>query len=192
MSDLNKAIKIVNEGGIIIYPTDTAFGMGCRIDDEKAIKKIYEIRKRPKEKAMPVLFDSVDQVKDYILPFDEKVENLMKKYWPGALTLVLPSRLEKVPEVVRGGKNTLGIRIPDHELTLALIKGVGVPIIGTSANFAGEKTPFGLQGLDKGLIKLVDFVLEGKTKGGMRSSTVVDCSVLPFQIIRQGDIAPDL
>lgn len=191
MNDLNQAIKIIKQGGVGIFPTDTAFGMGCRVDRKDSIEKLFEIRKRPKEKAMPVLFDSIERVKNFVKPFDPSIGRLMEKYWPGALTIILPCREEMIPEMVRGYGKTLGVRIPDHALTLELIRGVGVPIIGTSANFAGEKTPFRLEDLDKKLIKLVDFVLEGKTKG-RSASTVVDCSKIPWEIVRQGDIKIDL
>lgn len=191
MKELDQAIKIVRNGGIIIYPTDTAFGIGCRLGDEKAIERLFKIRKRPIEKAMPVLFSSISQVKNYV-EVPKKVEKMMIKYWPGALTLVLECKPEKVPSLVMGGGKTLGVRIPNHDTALDLIKGVSAPIIGTSANFAGEKTPFSLKGLDKSLIKLVDFVLEGKTRGVNKSSTVVDCTTIPWKIIRQGDVVPDL
>ena len=191
MSDLERVIKIIKQGGIVIFPTDTAFGIGCRIDNEESVNRLFEIRKRPKEKAMPVLFDSIDRVKEYLLPFDVKIEALMQRFWPGALTIILPCKTEKVPDLVRGGGKTLGVRIPDHDLVLGLIKGANVPIIGSSANFSGEETPFSLGVLDKRLIKLVDFVLEGESRG-KRASTVINCTKSPWEIVRQGDVRPDL
>lgn len=191
MNDLKKAISIIKNGGIVIFPTDTAFGIGCRIDSEQALEKLFKIRKRSFDKAVPVLFDSVEMVNDYVVAYDEKVQKLMEKYWPGALTIILECNLKKVPDLVRGGGNTLGVRIPNNKTTVELIKGVGVPVVGTSANFSGQKTPFSLEGLDKELIKLVDFVLEGEIQGN-RASTVIDCTKQPWNIIRQGDIVPDL
>lgn len=193
MNDLDQAIEIVKQGGIVIFPTDTAFGIGCRVDREDSVKKLFEIRKRPEEKAMPVLFDSTKRVKEFVLPFDHDIEGLMNKYWPGALTIILECDIDRVPSLLRGGGKTLGVRVPDHEVILRLIEGVGVPIMGTSANFAGEKTPFSLRGLDKRLIKLVDFVLEGKTNGRRCTSTVIDVTRKPWNIIRQGSVfLPDL
>ena len=106
MEELNKAIEIIKQGGIVIYPTDTAFGIGCRVDSEESLNRLFEIRKRPETKAMPVLFDSISQVKDYVLPFDSDVESLMNKHWPGALTIVLPCKTEKVPSSVKDKFNT--------------------------------------------------------------------------------------
>jgi len=192
MNDLEQAIKIIKRGGIVIFPTDTAFGIGCSLENEDAIKRIFEIRKRPEEKPMPVLFDSRMRVKEYLLPINSRIDVLMEKYWPGALTLVLECKTERVPSLIRGGGKTLGIRVPDHELTLGLIRGADVPIVGSSANFSGEKTPFALVEVDKSLIKLVDFVLEGKTRGRRSASTVIDCTKSPWQIIRQGEVVIDL
>ncbi len=193
MNELDEAIKIIKQGGIVIFPTDTAFGIGCRVDSEKSIERLFEIRKRPIDKAMPVLFDSIDRVREFVSPFESSTEAIMEKYWPGALTIILDCNETKVPSQVRGGERTLGVRIPDHKLIIDLIKGSNIPITGSSANFAGEKTPFSFEGLDKSLVKLVDFVLEGKTKGSELSSTVVNVTQNPWKIVRQGSVVlPDL
>src|SRR5690348_11073893 len=96
-----KAITILQQGGVIIFPTDTAFGIGCRIDNETAIRRIASIKKRPEGKAMPVLVSSLKMAEPYLQPVSsEVIEQLIKPYWPGALTIVLPCRTEKVPELV--------------------------------------------------------------------------------------------
>lgn len=187
----DEAVKAIKEGGIIIYPTDTAFGIGCRIDNKTAVKRLFEARKRPKEKAVPVLFDSIDQVKEYVLPFDRKVKDLMEKYWPGALTIVLKCKVSKVSSLVRGGGDTLGVRVPSYKPLRDLIKTVGVPIVGTSANFAGNPTPFTIDEIDKELIKKVEGVLEldtSKINTLSQTSTIIDCTQEPWKILRQGAI----
>lgn len=192
MNEIEQAIAIIKQGGIVIFPTDTAFGIGCRIDNEIAIERLFNIRKRPNIMATPVLFDSIERVRKYALSFDSKVEQLMIDHWPGALTVVLKCQTSKVPSLVRGGRETLGVRIPDHEIVRQLIRGADVPILGPSANFHGGKTPYDFKTLDKRLIKLVDFVLEGNTKGKRVPSTVVDCTRRPWKIIRQGEVVLDL
>ena len=112
---------------------------------------------------------------------------MIAKYWPGALTIVIPCIKEKVPELVRGKGNNLGVRMPDHEVALEIIKGVGVPLLGPSANFHGEVTPFIFEELDTELIKLVDYVVPGECRS-KQASTVIDCSVTPWKILRQGVI----
>ncbi len=186
--NIDEAVKVIREGGIVIYPTDTAYGIGCRVDDEKAVERLFEMRKRPPQQATPVLFDSKERVKDYVLPFDAKAEDLMDKYWPGALTLVLDCRVEEVPDMVRGGGRTLGVRMPDHSVPLSLISGANIPILGPSANFHGEPTPYEFAALDKELLKLADYYLEGRTNGLGTTSTVVDVTKEPWKIIRQGAV----
>lgn len=185
---IQKAIEIIKEGGVVIFPTDTAFGVGCRMDDEKAVKRLFNIRKRPKEQATPVLVSSIKMAQNYLEPIPLNVRDLMKQYWSGALTIVLPCKTEKVPSLVRGGGKTLGVRMPNHKVALEIIEGVEVPILGPSANFHGEKTPYTFSDLDPELIKLVDFVVPGETSSLKQPSTIIDCLVKPWKILRQGAI----
>lgn len=187
MNEIQKGIEILKNGGIVIFPTDTAFGIGCRIDKESSIEKLFEIRNRPKTQAVPVLFDSTKMLEDYVEEIPEQVQNLMQKYWPGALTIVLPCKTDKVPALVRGGGLTLGVRVPNNRIVLELIKGVRAPILGPSANLHGKETPYRFEDLDPDLVRLTDFVIEGETSEG-NVSTVIDCSVKPWKILRQGAV----
>lgn len=185
---IKKAIEILKNGGIVIFPTDTAFGIGCRIDDKKAIERLFKIRKRPEDQATPVLVDTLKMAQDFLLPIPKKVVDLLiKPYWPGALTIILPCRIEKVPSLVRGKGNNLGVRIPNHSVAQAIIKGVGVPMLGPSANFHGEKTPYKFEDLNPELISLADYVVPGKCSV-CQTSTVIDCSFEPWRILRKGAV----
>ncbi len=186
--DLKKAIEILKKGGVVIFPTDTAFGIGARIDKKEAVEKLIKIRGRRKLKPFPVLVGSIKMAKIYLKPVDKDVERkLMNKYWPGGLTIVLPCLKEKINPLIRGKNDTLGVRIPNHKQILNLIKGVGVPLIGSSANFSNDKTPFSLKEVDKRLIRSADFVLNGKCLN-KRQSTVINCSKKPWKILRQGAV----
>lgn len=186
--DIREAIRILEDGGIVIFPTDTAFGIGCRIDREEAVRRLFSLRRRPESKASPVLVSSLEMAQGYLEPIPKDVkEKLIEKYWPGALTIVLPCKKEKISDLVRGGGDTLGVRMPDHSIALELIKGTGVPILGSSANFAGGKTPYYFEDLDTELVKLVDFVVPGECKI-KEPSTVIDCTVEPWKVLRQGAI----
>lgn len=190
--DVNKAVQILQDGGIVIFPTDTAFGIGCRIDDQDAVKRLFTIRKRPENKATPVLVSSLHMAQEYLQPIPKNVvDQLVTPYWPGALTIVLSCIDAKVPTLVRGGTSTLGVRVPDHLTTLALINGVGVPILGTSANFAGEQTPYTFDSLDKELIKMVDGVVPGSCHV-KKASTVIDATASPWKVLRQGAVAIEM
>jgi L-threonylcarbamoyladenylate synthase len=182
---IKKAVQILKEGGVVIFPTDTAFGIGCRVDDEEAVKKVFSIRKRPTTQAVPVLCSSVEMVKEYVTDFPEKVRSLIDRYWPGALTVILPAQLEKTPSLVRGGGITIGTRIPNHASTLEMIRGLNVPIIGPSANFHGDPTPYEMADIDPRLYNLVDYIVPGVCSV-KKESTVIDCSEEKFKIIRKG------
>ncbi len=187
-NSISEAIRILKEGGIVIFPTDTAFAIGCRIDREDSIERLFRLRKRPFTQATPVLCSSLAMVEEYVAEIPPDVrEKLIKPYWPGALTIVLPAKIEKVPPLVRGGGVTIGVRIPDHEITRRLIEGVGVPLLGPSANFHGKPTPFKLAEIDPQLYSLVDYILPGVCKKS-EVSTVIDCSVLPWKILREGAV----
>lgn len=185
--ELQLATEIVKNGGIIIFPTDTAFGVGCKMDDSKAVKRLFKIRQRPKIQATPVLVDSMEMAQKYLQPISEEVKNLMQKYWPGALTIILQCRTELVPSAVRGGGQTLGVRMPNHEIPLSIINSIGVPILGPSANFHGAPTPYKFADLDQEFTKLVDGVIPDECSVGM-ASTIIDCSVRPWKIVRQGKV----
>lgn len=188
MSNLDKAIEIFNQGGIVVFPTDTVWGIGCRLDKPESIEKLFEIRKRPLEKAVPVLVSSIEQAKKYYDNLPIEIEDkLLKRFWPGGLTVIYKCKTDLIPHRVRGGGNTIGLRMPNNQNLLYLINNVGVPVLGPSANFSGDPTPTAFSKLNPELIKLVDFVLEGEC-GGNKASTVVDCTVEPWNIIRQGAV----
>jgi L-threonylcarbamoyladenylate synthase len=172
---------------IIIFPTDTAFGIGCRIDNHAAVDRLFTIRRRPIEQAMPILVSSIEMALTYYLDPSNVVRRLMKTYWPGALTIVAPCKENLIYSPIRGGGKTIGLRMPNHPAILKIIEEVGVPILGPSANFHGDPTPYSLSDLNPELLKLVDRVIPGECSV-KQASTVVDCSVEPYKILRQGAI----
>lgn len=191
MDDMQKAARIIKDGGIVIFPTDTAFGIGCCVDDADAVKRLFTLRRRDPHKATPVLASSLEMLEPYIEPVDnEVIEKLIKPFWPGGLTIVLKCKEEKIPEMVRNG-NTLGVRVPNHLTTLELLNTVGLPIIGTSANFAGGQTPYCFEDLDPELVQLVDYVLPGETFT-KEASTVINVTQKPWQILRQGAVQVEM
>lgn len=185
--NVNKAIEIVKNGGIIIFPTDTAFGIGCRIDNRQAVDKLFAIRRRPLEQAMPVLVSSPDMALAYYDSPSDVVRRLMKDHWPGGLTIIDTCKKDLIYSPIRGGGDTVGMRMPNHPAILQIIKGVGVPILGPSANFHGDPTPYSTEDLNPALTKLVDYVVYGECTV-KQASTVVDCSINPYKIIRQGAV----
>ncbi len=165
---MKKALAVLKAGGVIAFPTDTVFGIGALLSKPKAIRKIYKIKKRPLSKPLQVLIASFEQARE-LGEFSEKAWQFAKKVWPGPYTLVV-YKTRKVPELITGGTNKVGLRIPAHRTLLKLIRTVG-PIVATSANQAGEKPALTTREV---LVK-VDYALPGKVKSG-RASKVIDVS----------------
>ena len=186
-NDIQQAIKVVRAGGVIIYPTDTAFGIGCRIDNHEVVDRLFKIRRRPVTQAMPVLVSSMDMALAYFDSPSDIVRRMMEQHWPGALTIVAHYKKDLIYSPICAGGATVGLRMPNHDIPIKIIEAVGVPILGPSANFHGEPTPYRFEDLDRELVKLVDYVVTGKCLI-KQASTVVDCSVEPYKIIRQGAV----
>lgn len=180
---VEKTIQVLKNGGVVIFPTDTVFGIGARIDHEQAVERIFMLKKRSVTQAVPILVSSITMAKAYA-EVSPEVERLMARYWPGGLTIILPAK-KNVPTSITGGTHTVGLREPNHHVLCNIIEKLGVPIIGTSANLHGEPSPTSVSELDPRLTPLVDYILPGEC-GGKKSSTILDCTRLPWKVIRQG------
>lgn len=187
-TDIKNAVSALKNGGIVIFPTDTVYGIGCRIDDQDAVNRLYKIRSRPHSQASPVLASNLSMLDPYIAPLSQEIiEKLVTPYWAGALTIVVRCKPNKVISAVRGGTDTIGVRVPNHLITLEIINGLGVPIIGTSANLRGGRTPLSVEDLDYTLIQQADYVVPGKCYK-KEASTIVDVTHKPWKVLRQGAI----
>ncbi len=177
MSDIQKAAKILSIGGVIVFPTDTVYGIGAVFDNDKAQERIYKIKGTPKRQKFPILVSSLKQVEN-IAEVGPKARELIEKYWPGALTIVLKSKDKK---------EKLGFRRPNSKIVEELINLCNKPIVGTSANIHGKKTPESFEQLDEKIIRAADFVIKGKCRL-MKESTVVDASSSTLKVLRVGAI----
>jgi L-threonylcarbamoyladenylate synthase len=184
---VQRAIEVVRQGGIIIYPTDTAFGIGCRMDSTKSVDRLFSIRKRPRSQATPVLVSSREMALSYFDTPSDVVRRFMESYWPGPLTIVAPCNINSIYSPIRGNGPSIGLRMPNHPVPVGIIDAVKIPLLGPSANFHGDPTPFRFEDLNPALTTLVDYVVPGICSV-QSASTVVDCSVSPYHIIRQGAV----
>lgn len=187
-SDEHQAIiDRIQSGQVFVYPTDTAYGLGSSIRNENAVHRIFELKDRSPEKTVPVLTTSVKARE--MVTTDEPEERAMKIFWPGGLTLVLDVTIpqEYPPGLVRDG--TMALRAPGRD-DLREVLAASPPIIGTSANPSGAKTPYERNQLDPGLLSKVDFRVEGEA-GGNESSTVAewDQSTKEWIIHRRGPVS---
>ncbi len=183
---LRKAVDIIKKGGLVIFPTDTVYGLGCNPFNEKALGRLFQVKKRVSNKPVPILVSSLKKAEE-IAEFSSFAKKIASQYWPGALTLVLPAK-PKVPPSLLGRGDSVGIRIPNHQLTLLLIRGVGGYLIGTSANLSGRKPACTSEEAGEQLGEKVDMILDGGRCPIGNSSTVVDVISSPPRILRQGTL----
>lgn len=188
---LEEAARVIGEGGVIVFPTDTVFGVGCRFDDKAAVERLYEIKNKPKDEPLPILIGERYDLEKLSCQISREAQLLMDRFWPGGLTVILPCSSPKIPSVLFGKNGGVGFRLPNHPQIFALIQKAHVPLIGTSANFHGERPPKTFEEINPKFFKLVDGAIYGECFLG-EESTVVDCTGENPIIIREGAIKLDL
>jgi len=165
--DIETVIKILNYGGVIAYPTDTLYGLGCDALNEEAVKKVYEIKGRDFSKPMSIACSSIEMLEKYVTITNE-TRSLLRKILLGPYTVLLP-RKESISKTVTAGSDLVGVRIPNYDLILKIIKKFGRPIITTSANLSGEPDITKYEDITLS----VDYIIKGKCKYN-QPSTVFD------------------
>jgi L-threonylcarbamoyladenylate synthase len=179
------ACEVVRTGGLIAFPTDTLYGLGCDPHLPTALQKIYSAKGRALSKAIPVLISHPDQLGSLVSGIPEQAGRLMERWWPGALTLVLPKNPDLPPDLTP--YPGLAVRMPDHQVALALLDQTG-PLAVTSANLSDHENPRDAQGVLAQLDALVDLVLDGGELSGRQASTIVDCTGNEPKLLREGPI----
>jgi L-threonylcarbamoyladenylate synthase len=185
---ISETLKIIRSGGVVALPTDTVYGIACSVNNSAAIQSLFKIKIRESMKAIPVLLADLNQIGQVAASLNENAKKLAQAFWPGALTLVvkkndlLPDNLTIYP--------TVGVRIPDHEWLRSIIRNVG-PLAVTSANMSGKSSPSTADQVIDQLNGRIELIIDGgECKGGI-SSTVVNCSGVRIDILREGEITPD-
>lgn len=181
-------VEIIEKGGIIIFPTETVYGIGTLMNNKKAISQIYQLRKRPKNKALLILIAQKKDLKKYARDISSTARKIINKFWPGPLTLIFKKN-KKVPNFVTAGKKTIAIRMPENKFLLALIKKLGQPIVAPSANLSGKKPPLTAKGTFKDFFGKVDLILDGGLTKYKKESTILDLTQRSLKIIRMGGIS---
>ena len=174
--------------GVVAFPTDTLFGLGANVFSTLAVRRIFTIKSRPTGMAMPVLLGSLEHLSKVAADIPVLGRQLMERFWPGALTLVM-NRSADLPQEVTGGGDTVAVRMPDHPLALALARGLGGPITGTSANISGGVDLTTWKELAELLGGKVDLILTGGPTPSGRASTVVDLTTDTPTLVRAGTLS---
>jgi L-threonylcarbamoyladenylate synthase len=185
---LEKAVEMLRAGGLVAFPTDTVYGVGAHAFLPQAVAKIYQAKERPFNKAIPLLLDSGESLPQVAQDIAPEAWLLTRKFWPGALTMVL-HRKPVVPDIVTGGGDTVALRVPDYTFTLRLIRAVGSPLATTSANLTGHADPQTAQEVTDYLEGQIGLILDGGRCPGGIPSTVIDLTSTPPAIVRTGAIS---
>lgn len=185
---LAHAVRLLRAGKLIAFPTDTVYGVGASGFNERAIEQLFIAKDRPRDKAIPYLLASADDLRLVAREISDAARGLAARFWPGALTLVVPAA-PRVPKILIAGGDNVAVRVPNHPTTRALIDALGAPLAATSANISGARDPATAQEVLAQLNGRIPFILDGGATRGNVPSTVVDVTTDPPTVRRVGVIA---
>lgn len=181
-----QALRMLQTGGLVAFPTDTVYGIGALAFDGNAVESIYAAKERPMEKSIPVLLGDAADLEKVAMDIPDSARRLSDRFWPGPLTIIVPRRPE-LPEAI-SSTATVGVRVPDHEFARALLQAAG-PLAVTSANVSGAQSPLTAQEVYEQLGGRIALILDGgRTPGGV-PSTLVDCTSAELKVLREGPLA---
>ena len=184
---LEKAAELIKQGKIVVFPTETVYGIGTNGLDEQAVKKLYNVKQRPLNKPISLLVSNMEMVNQIAKDITEIEYKIMEKFFPGPLTIILKKK-DIVPDLLTAGQNTVGVRMPSNEIARKLVEAAGVPIAAPSANLSGEPSGTNLQNTKQYFKDNVHFYIDGGECEIGLSSTIVQVIDGKPQILRQGSI----
>lgn len=183
------AAKLLSEGKIVCYPTDTVYGIGAAASNDEAIRRLYEIKGRAFDKAVPLLIAEPEDA-EQIAEVPAGAKGLIAAFWPGPLTLLM-RRKPGFRSMALANQNTVALRVPDEDVVREIIAMVGDPIVGTSANRTGAPPPVSATEVAMELGEVVDLVIDGGRRPGGQESTVLDITTLAYRVVREGALSRD-
>jgi len=187
---IKEAAQIIKNGGIVVFPTETVYGIGVNALDETAIKKLYEVKERPLNKPISLLVNSMEMVEKIAKEISEVEYNIMKAFFPGPLTIILKKK-DIVPNIVTANCETVGVRMPANEIALKLIEYAGTPIATPSANISGKPSGIDIKQIKEQFGEKVEYYIDGGTSQiGLASTIVQIIDEVPF-ILREGLITKE-
>lgn len=182
-----QAATLIHQGGVIAFPTETYYGLGANALNRQAIERIYTIKGRDRTKPILILVEVRARINRFVKPFHPMVERLMETFWPGPLTILFQAN-DSLPIELTAGTGKIGIRVPSHPVAKALLSAAGVLLTGTSANRADKPPLQTAEEVQNSIGQELNLILDGGSTPGEKSSTVLDCTVSPFRIVREGII----
>lgn len=189
---LDVVAKEMKAGKVAIFPTETVYGIGTNAFNEKACEKIYEVKKRPKNKPLIVLISNIDMLYEIIQTTNEVENKLIERFWPGPLTIVFEKKGNtKLSKIVTAEKNTVGVRMTDGKIAKILVEKAGVPIVAPSANLSGKPSGTKISDIIEDFSDNVDYILDCGDIQDKTTSTLVKVENDIIHILRQGKITKD-
>jgi L-threonylcarbamoyladenylate synthase len=185
--DIQKTVQIINKGGIVIFPTDTVYGIGCDPYNQKGVLSLYKIKKREKTKPFPVIGYSKKEL-EKIAEFDNKAEKIAEMFWPGPITLILKIKDENIKKSLGLGKK-IAVRVPDNQCILSLLKECKL-LVATSANISGNTSPVDPNDCERNL-NGYDLLIDGGILSDNGESTIVEIDEGEVRIVRNGSISEE-
>lgn len=171
---LSLAVKTIHAGGVIAYPTEAVWGLGCDPWNTEAVNRILELKQRPMEKGLIVVAGSVDQIRFLLDPLPAEQQQKALAYWPGPFTCLLPDLLQQIPQEVRGRHSSIAVRVSDHPLVKALCNASGMPLVSTSANPAGQQPARHSWHVRRYFPTGLDRLVPGQLGRNRKPSTIID------------------
>jgi L-threonylcarbamoyladenylate synthase len=188
---LHYTVDILKNGGIVVYPTETFYGLGVKFDMEDSLKKLYDIKQRPEEKAMPLIIGNKGLLTVVAASINDTALSLIDRFWPGPLTLIFLAN-ENLSEYITAGTHTIAVRIPGESFALQLAKTANFPITATSANPSGLPPAQDAESVIKYFGDKIDLIIDGGHTSGGLPSTIVDVTGDKIKILREGVIKKEL
>ena len=185
---IEQAVRVVECGGLLIYPTDTVYGIGTNALDSTAVLNVFAAKRRPPGQPLPVAVKGI-QMADELAVVTHDSQRLMEAFWPGPLAIVLEKKA-MVPDVTTGGRREVAVRTPNHQVPLQIIEHSGLPLITTSANIHGKPSSLTAEEAKKQLGDEVDLILDGGNATD-RPSTILDMVSVPPRILRLGSVTKE-
>ncbi len=184
---VREAIRILKDGGLIAYPTESFYALGALATDEGAVRKLFELKKRPPGKPLPVIVSDHDTLKSIVKSIPFQAIALIEKYWPGPLNIIFEAK-DHLPLLLTGGSNRIAVRIPGDKTAFNLAKAAKLPITATSANPSSMPPAKKSEEIVNYFADNIDLIIDtGETPGG-RPSTIIDVTVKPPKVLREGSI----
>ena len=188
-TELSPAVEAIRAGGLVSVPTETVYGLCANALDEKAVEELYEIKGRPEVKPLAMMVPSAEAMEKYCRNVPKSAYKLAENYWPGPLTIVLEAKEELVPSILRAGGKTVGLRCPDHPLTLAFLRECGLPLAGPSANPSGKPSPKSAGEVRSYFDGEIAAVLDGGECAIGRESTLISLASKPYKVLREAAVS---